>query len=58
MSTANTLTGGFENDVKTYGTETGDIPQRVVNSFENDVKTYGTETGDTFTTGEVSLRMM
>ena len=37
----------FENDVKTYGTET--VPGRVKlhGMFENDVKTYGTETGYT-----------
>ena len=35
---------GFENDVKTYGTETRQ-PQRSCRiQFENDVKTYGTET--------------
>ncbi len=34
----------FENDVKTYGTETivGLLTSRI--GFENDVKTYGTET--------------
>ena len=34
----------FENDVKTYGTETSTTKFRVDISFENDVKTYGTET--------------
>ena len=34
----------FENDVKTYGTETKQIVIRVSEEFENDVKTYGTET--------------
>ena len=34
----------FENDVKTYGTETEFEERRVEVKFENDVKTYGTET--------------
>ena len=34
----------FENDVKTYGTETEDNPASIPVRFENDVKTYGTET--------------
>ncbi len=34
----------FENDVKTYGTETMAIHATIGNPFENDVKTYGTET--------------
>ena len=34
----------FENDVKTYGTETIYEERRVEVKFENDVKTYGTET--------------
>ena len=34
----------FENDVKTYGTETGLMPTISERQFENDVKTYGTET--------------
>ena len=34
----------FENDVKTYGTETRVKPSVQLTSFENDVKTYGTET--------------
>ena len=34
----------FENDVKTYGTETTRSPRKPEPRFENDVKTYGTET--------------
>ena len=34
----------FENDVKTYGTETQTAKQMRSKAFENDVKTYGTET--------------
>ena len=34
----------FENDVKTYGTETKFPKIRENYRFENDVKTYGTET--------------
>ena len=34
----------FENDVKTYGTETACGVQMSGHWFENDVKTYGTET--------------
>ena len=34
----------FENDVKTYGTETNHISYIPKTMFENDVKTYGTET--------------
>ena len=34
----------FENDVKTYGTETICNADRCYPMFENDVKTYGTET--------------
>ena len=34
----------FENDVKTYGTETSVSSLRGTLPFENDVKTYGTET--------------
>ena len=34
----------FENDVKTYGTETKDDIKELPITFENDVKTYGTET--------------
>ena len=42
----------FENDVKTYGTETHTIRQYGEQKFENDVKTYGTET---YTTESVSV---
>ena len=34
----------FENDVKTYGTETMERATEKGTGFENDVKTYGTET--------------
>ena len=34
----------FENDVKTYGTETNTPFNLAPTLFENDVKTYGTET--------------
>ena len=34
----------FENDVKTYGTETERNSDIANSLFENDVKTYGTET--------------
>ena len=34
----------FENDVKTYGTQTHDDKVFLSSSFENDVKTYGTQT--------------
>ena len=34
----------FENDVKTYGTETQTSRATAESWFENDVKTYGTET--------------
>ena len=37
----------FENDVKTYGTETCYILIHRQSVFENDVKTYGTETNGT-----------
>ena len=48
----------FENDVKTYGTETGDYHLRSLLQFENDVKTYGTETHDTRKPRREGLRMM
>ena len=35
----------FENDVKMYGTETGEFAEKYLKQFENDVKMYGTETG-------------
>ena len=34
----------FENDVKTYGTQTNFLIDDDVPAFENDVKTYGTQT--------------
>ena len=34
----------FENDVKTYGTQTNTDSQPLFYQFENDVKTYGTQT--------------
>ncbi len=34
----------FENDVKTYGTQTFKLLSDAICSFENDVKTYGTQT--------------
>ena len=48
----------FENDVKTYGTET--IDEKILRNwgFENDVKTYGTETVISSSTLRFSLRMM
>ena len=39
-----TIGNPFENDVKTYGTETICNADRCYPMFENDVKTYGTET--------------
>ena len=49
----------FENDVKTYGTQTSNPRYTVKLVFENDVKTYGTQTvtGDKEDT-LLSLRMM
>ena len=48
----------FENDVKTYGTETQHMAIQPHPVFENDVKTYGTETMmRTYRTQE-GLRMM
>ena len=48
----------FENDVKTYGTETtvAEFAQRA--GFEDDVKTYGTETIITYQCSTSCLRMM
>ena len=37
----------FENDVKTYGTQTQLLNSASLLSFENDVKTYGTQTPHT-----------
>ena len=34
----------FENDVKTYGTQTIFLDCTAHSKFENDVKTYGTQT--------------
>ena len=48
----------FENDVKTYGTETCHTTERSHTPFENDVKTYGTETNVPFATDCSGLRMM
>ena len=48
----------FENDVKTYGTETTAIFVPFTTQFENDVKTYGTETHDTRKPRREGLRMM
>ena len=48
----------FENDVKTYGTETLMLSGIVINEFENDVKTYGTETVFNIVPHSNSLRMM
>ena len=48
----------FENDVKTYGTETEAIWQYDFGMFENDVKTYGTETKISWDWMCVCLRMM
>ena len=36
----------FENDVKMYGTQTGDMISPCSYRFENDVKMYGTQTMD------------
>ena len=36
----------FENDVKTYGTQTQKWSFMMVILFENDVKTYGTQTSN------------
>ena len=38
----------FENDVKTYGTQTSILKHSLISKFENDVKTYGTQTLRTF----------
>ena len=48
----------FENDVKTYGTQTLILDSRASREFENDVKTYGTQTIHTPTKPIPSLRMM
>ena len=48
----------FENDVKTYGTQT--VAQALASAlkFENDVKTYGTQTRKYRECMTLSLRMM
>ena len=48
----------FENDVKTYGTETQLLIVLDGVKFENDVKTYGTETYSLRRSFPVRLRMM
>ena len=48
----------FENDVKTYGTETESLQDIEKAMFENDVKTYGTETEITDIEEYKCLRMM
>ena len=48
----------FENDVKTYGTETTGSQIAFNMAFENDVKTYGTETGFSALLRYIGLRMM
>ena len=48
----------FENDVKTYGTETGTGKNTSRFGFENDVKTYGTETPARLSRHQTRLRMM
>ena len=48
----------FENDVKTYGTQTQPDTVEQPQPFENDVKTYGTQTIKRNRAPETSLRMM
>ena len=48
----------FENDVKTYGTQTGTAVSTDAGQFENDVKTYGTQTMIALETARAGLRMM
>ena len=48
----------FENDVKTYGTETARAVKDTQEQFENDVKTYGTETVYSYFHPLLRLRMM
>ena len=48
----------FENDVKTYGTQTDSSVRRTQAKFENDVKTYGTQTIRMATKVITCLRMM
>ena len=48
----------FENDVKTYGTQTIFDGKHTLSVFENDVKTYGTQTIVGSCKWQKSLRMM
>ena len=48
----------FENDVKTYGTETQIVTLKIYQAFENDVKMYGTETLQPIQYVPACLRMM
>ena len=48
----------FENDVKTYGTETTKTTFLQMIVFENDVKTYGTEILQPIQYVPACLRMM
>ena len=48
----------FENDVKTYGTQTAMGDYKASQEFENDVKTYGTQTPGTSGKLADRLRMM
>ena len=48
----------FENDVKTYGTQTPIDIGAITRRFENDVKTYGTQTVLHFVLHSICLRMM
>ena len=48
----------FENDVKTYGTQTRGNVKKCQSLFENDVKTYGTQTDRKAADALQGLRMM
>lgn len=48
----------FENDVKTYGTETQIVTLKIYQAFENDVKMYGTEILQPIQYVPACLRMM
>ena len=48
----------FENDVKTYGTQTTVTTLATTAGFENDVKTYGTQTNAVIMSRHGRLRMM
>ena len=52
------MTGRFENDVKMYGTQTGNERGQSRQQFENDVKMYGTQTGIFLVSSFAGLRMM